>query len=122
MRTMKALLRDEIIKEKLSSPHNVKYIQRLQQMMDYDHYTIKDFVDTGLIMPREEFEKLYAQSPNLHKKCTEVSRYVGGHYIQLLSDGNFLLNYSGVGRGKRSKDLQVVESYLWDSINPSDDK
>lgn len=99
-------------------PQDVKRIQRLQQMMDADNLTIKDFQDTGMIMEREEFESLYAIAPTLHKDCTDVCRYAGGFFIQMLGAGNakFYLKY-GKYRGKYADKIDELEAVLWERIN-----
>ena len=113
---MKYLLREEILFTKMKDPNNVKYIQRLQQLMDADEVTIKDFIDTGVLYKRSDFENLYG-TIELHKKCTDVMRYMGGHYIQFLSDGNYLVQYTPTNRGKRSKDIDKMEQFIYNMVN-----
>ena len=38
--------------------------------------------------------------------------YIGGNYIQMLSDGNYLLDYPNLKK-KRSKKLEIVEEVLF---------
>jgi len=109
---MKNLITQEIALQKESHPSQKKYIQRLQQMLDIHTYVQKDFVSTGMITSRTEFIKQSPLSP-LHEKCTDVIVYLAGHYIQMLSDGKYLLNYTGEGRGHRSKDLNKIETIIY---------
>ena len=113
---MKHLNRDEILYTKMSDPHHVKYIQRLQRMSDKEKLTIADFADTGVMMKREDYQEIH-RFAELHKNCTDVIKYIGGHYVQMLSDGNYLLKYEQKGRGKRSKDLKKIEGYIWKMIS-----
>lgn len=113
---MKHLIREEILYTKLKNPHNVGYIKRLQQMFDSDELTISDFTSTGVMMKRADYESIHHSVP-LHKKCMDVIRYIGGHYIQMLSDGNYLLQYNTNKRGKRSMDLKKIEGYIWKIIS-----
>lgn len=116
---MNHLLREEILMTKLLEPHNVKYIQRLQRMSDKENLDIYDFNQTGTIMTREDYQS-YHHHISLHKKCTDVIRYIGGHYIQMLSDGNYLIQYDTSKRGKRSKDLKKLEQYLFKIISKNE--
>lgn len=113
---MKHLLRDEVVFQKMTNPHDTKRIQRLQQLMDASELTIKDFQDTGIIMERGEFESLYAVAPELHQTCTDVCRYVGGFFIQMLNTGRFYLKYANY-RGKYADKIDELEAVLWERIN-----
>ena len=113
---MKHLLRDEVVFQKITNPHDTKRIQRLHQLMDADELTIKDFQDTGIIMDRDEFESIYAVAPELDQSCTDVCRYVGGFFIQMLSTGRLYLKY-GTYRGKYADKIDELESVLWGRIN-----
>ena len=113
---MKSIIAKEILKTKMQEPHNTKYIMRLQQLMDADEVTIKDFVDTGVLHKRNDFESMYG-TIELHNKCTDVMLYMGGHYIQFLSDGKYLVQYDTKSRGKRSADINKMEEYLFKMIN-----
>jgi len=116
---MNHLLREEILMTKLLEPHNVKYIQRLQRMSDKENLDVYDFNQTGTIMTREDYQN-YHKHIVLHKKCTDVIKYIGGNYIQMLSDGNYLIQYDTSKRGKRSKDLKKLEQYLFKIISSNE--
>ena len=113
---MKHFLRDEIIAQKFGNPNNTKYIQRLQQMLDMPAYSQKNFADTGMITTKKDFLSSYSTPPTLHKTCTDVIKYIGGHYIQMLSSGKYLLKYNEE-RGKNSKDLDKLEAIIFKTIN-----
>jgi hypothetical protein len=42
--------------------------------------------------------------------------YAGEHYIEMLKNGKFLYRPSGIGRGKRSNDLNLVEEFMYNQI------
>src|SRR5210317_1278942 len=88
---MKELIKKEIMLSKMNNLNNSKYIMRLQQMIDADVLTIEDFSDTGLLYERKDFESMFG-AIELHDRCTDVMRYVGGSYIQFLDNGRYLLN------------------------------
>lgn len=113
---MKHLINEEILTAKMSGSHNRGYIQRLQGMLDKEQLSISDFIDTGLIMKRDEYA---IKNPTcyLHRKCSDVIRYVGNHYIQMLTDGSYLLKYEPSEKGKRSKNLKIIEGYLWSIVS-----
>jgi len=112
---MKQIFRRMILEEKLSENPDTKKIQLLQQRLDQG-ITIKDLTDSGLIVTLKDFNAMYVNPPVLHKKCKDVMIYIGGNYIQMLSDGNFLLDYPNV-KNKRSKKIEIVEDALFKHLN-----
>tara|TARA_R110000803_G_scaffold163375_4_gene227029 strand:+ start:220 stop:552 length:333 start_codon:yes stop_codon:yes gene_type:complete len=88
---MKNLIKKEIQSLKLKYPNSKSYVQRLQQMLDIEVYTQKDFVSTGLITPRKKYEMKFP-TVNLDERCCDVISYVGGYYIQMLCNGRYLLD------------------------------
>ncbi len=113
---MKHYIIEEIQRLKMFEPNNVKKIQRLQQLLDVEVYTIKEMQETGTMYIRNDFENLYAgESPELNSTCTDVIRYAGGHYIQMLRSGKYLVNYIGGVRGKRSEKLEEIEQLIFNN-------
>ncbi len=108
---MKHIYRRLILEEKLSEDSNFAKIQKLQQKLD-EGINIKDLTDTGLIKTVKDFNDGYVKPPVLHKRCEDVMTYIGGNYIHMLSDGNYLLDYPNVKK-KRSKKLEIVEAVLF---------
>tara|TARA_B110000977_G_scaffold199666_1_gene287745 strand:+ start:4980 stop:5327 length:348 start_codon:yes stop_codon:yes gene_type:complete len=109
---MNNLIREEILLTKIKDPQNFKHIQLLQQMMDLESISLSNYVKVKQKFNFEDFVNRYA-SIDLHKKCTDVFYYVGGHYLQVLSDGKYLLQYSKDNRGKRSADLNKMEELIY---------
>jgi hypothetical protein len=52
---------------------------------------LNEFIDTGRFIPRNSFLE---KRPNevLLDDCSDVEKYEGGHYIQVLEDGTFYLD------------------------------
>jgi hypothetical protein len=88
---MKNLIEKEIQSLKLNPQSHKAYVQRLQQMLDIEVYTQKDFVSTGLITPRKKYEMRFPLV-NLDERCCDVMLYVGGYSIQMLCNGKYLLD------------------------------
>jgi len=113
---MKHYIIEEIQRLKAFEPNNVKKIQRLQQLLDVEEFTIKEMQETGTMYVRDDFENLYAgEAPALISSCTDVIRYAGGHYIQMLRSGKYLVSYIGGVRGKRSDKLSDIEQLIFDN-------
>jgi hypothetical protein len=111
---MKHLFKQLILEEKLKDSPDLKKIQKMQQKVDGE-LTIKDLTETGMIMTRESFEKSYYNPPVLDDKCKDVMTYIGRNYIQMLSNGFYLLDYPTM-KPKRSKKLEVVEEALFNYL------
>lgn len=118
MRTViiKEIIREGIVFTKLNDPHNVKYIQRLQQMMDVNDLSLKQFSDTGLMYSSEDFVRMKPEV-RLNKNCTDVMLYVGSNYIQFLSDGTYLLKNNTKDRGNRSKSINKLEQLIYNRLS-----
>ena len=112
---MKELIFEEILFTKQNEPHNVKKIQRLQQMLDYPSYSIKDFVDTGEVYSREDFEHIYSEC-QLDDACKFVMKYAGGYYIEMLGDGRYLFTHPSGKKSKPTKDLEKLEEKIFKNI------
>jgi hypothetical protein len=112
---MKHLLLKLILEEKLSSSGDATKIQKLQQKLD-SGLSVKDLQETGLIVTKADFVKRFKNPPTLHKKCKDVMTYIGGNYIQMLSDGNYLFDYKSL-KPKRSKKLEILEEALFAHLN-----
>ncbi len=73
----------------------------------------KSFTNTGLISKLD----MAPDKSKLHELATEVIIYRGGHYIEMLKNKYYLYRPTGVGRGKRSKELEVVEEYMYNQVS-----
>lgn len=92
------------------------YVRRLEMMLDKD-IEFYDFIDTGIMVERGELERqefliLFA-NVELHPKCTDIMRYIGGYYIQMLTNGYFLFKPDPNEDGIQSMDIEEVEDYMW---------
>ena len=73
----------------------------------------KSFTNTGLISKKD----MAPDQDKLHELTTEIIMYRGGHYIEMLKNKYFLYRPTGVGRGKRSKELEIVEEYMYNKVS-----
>ena len=73
----------------------------------------KSFTNTGLISKKD----MAPDQDKLHELTTEIIMYRGGHYIEMLKNKYFLYRPTGVGRGKRSKELEIVEEYMYNQVS-----
>lgn len=97
---------------KMHKPENKAYIQRVQQILDSDDPTLKEFQSTGLFIPRDEYETLDS-SLILHANCKDVVWYaLGNKVIQGLKSGYFIIYRDG--KSKRSKTLEVIEKFIYE--------
>lgn len=97
---------------KLNHPEHRSLIQRIQRISDKDTHTFKDFQDTGLMIPRDQFEKTMG-GVDLRPSCTVVVWYaLNNAIIQGLDSGFFITD--SAGENKRSKTLDVVEKFIYE--------
>ncbi len=74
--------------------------------------SMKSFINTGQIQKIQAVPDVSI----LHQHTTDVIMYAGEHYIEMLKNGKFLYRPSGIGRGKRSNDLNLVEEFMYNQI------
>ena len=74
---------------------------------------LKSFTETGLICKKD----LAPDINKLHNLTTGIIMYLGGHCIEMLKNGYFLYRPTGKGRGKRSRDLSVVEKFMYNEVS-----
>jgi hypothetical protein len=69
--------------------------------------TLEDFSNTGRFTSREAYLE---KNPDaiLHKDCTDVVMYIGGHIIQVLKSAQFM-----VDEGFKSISLDEAEGWLF---------
>jgi len=69
--------------------------------------TLEDFSNTGRFTNRETYLE---KNPEviLHDDCTDVVQYIGGHIIQVLKSGQFM-----VDEGFRSISLDEAEGWFY---------
>tara|TARA_R110001592_G_scaffold281152_1_gene548553 strand:- start:2040 stop:2378 length:339 start_codon:yes stop_codon:yes gene_type:complete len=90
---------------------NKNEIQKLQQALDMK--ALKEFINSGQIQKVQSLSDLTL----LHDLTTDVIIYEGGHYVEMLKNGKFLYRPSGIGQGKRSLSLWLVEEFMFKDIN-----
>ena len=100
----------EILSEKMRMNPDPLYIRKLQRLQDKGEITQQDFINTGRVVTLDFFKKrVYPFT--LNNLCTDVILYVGDFYIQMLMDGDFLLEVDNIK--VQSKDIELVEDVLW---------
>ena len=68
------------------------------------------FIGSGRIMDLKSFNVLHPKE-NLHVDCTDVVLYEGGHYIQMLKNGDYFYD------GFADRALDKVEEFMWTKID-----
>lgn len=69
--------------------------------------TLENFSSTGRFTGREAYLEKNPEV-ELHEDCTDVVQYIGGHIIQVLKSGQFM-----VDEGFKSISLDEAEGWLF---------
>jgi len=69
--------------------------------------TLEDFSNTGRFTGREAYLDKNPEAI-LHESCTDVVQYIGGHIIQVLKSGQFM-----VDEGFKSISLDEAEGWMY---------
>jgi hypothetical protein len=69
--------------------------------------TLEDLSNTGRFICRDAYLDKNPDE-NLHKECTDVVQYIGGHIIQVLESGQFM-----VDEDFKSISLDEAEGWLY---------
>ena len=77
-----------------------------------EHLNFKSYQSTGLISKID----YVSDKTLLHINTTDVIIYANNSYIEMLKDGKFLYRPSGLGQGKRSRNLGIVEKYMYKQL------
>jgi hypothetical protein len=90
---MTHLLLKEIAEEKLRTPSEYGYIQRVQQMADKSDgisLSFAHFIGTGRIYPRDEYFRKYGEdSKGVNDDTQMVVVYMGNEKIDMLFNGTY---------------------------------
>lgn len=117
---MKQLIAKEILSYKMRKDSNPKVVKKLQQMLDKETITRKDFLSLSYMIPIEDF---FERNPNtdinlIDSRCKDVISYIGGNFIQMLSDGGYKLSYNDNGTSVETEtnDIDLLEKLLFEYI------
>ena len=77
-----------------------------------EHLNFKSYQSTGLISKID----YVSDKTLLHINTTDVIIYANNSYIEMLKDGKFLYRPSGLGQGKRSRNLEIVGKYMYKQL------
>lgn len=119
MRKLSDFLMTEILYNKGCNKPNKHYIQSIQQLYDKGEMTKLDFINTGRFMPIKDYFENYGYHPHFHKEAKDLMRYAGGYCIQVLPNGEWLFDGNDatesdeVNTKFKSKNLSVVEDFMW---------
>ena len=75
--------------------------------------SIKSFINTGQIQKIQAVDDVSI----LHPYTTDVIMYKDNNYIEMLKNGKFLYRPSGIGQGKRSFNLSIVEEFMYNQLS-----
>ena len=111
-----SIIKLEIKKEQAKIKPDLHYLKILKSLEKESEITFDMFSNTGRIVPLEVFK---AEDSNkvVDSDCTDVVRYLGGFYIQMLKSGSYLYEYffedSKTLVKTESVSLDVVELHAW---------
>ena len=89
MKKIEQLISNDILAEKLCQKPDKGYIQVCQNLLNnYKEIDHKDFIDTGRIMPRQDFIDRYPDK-QIPQTTKTVCRYAGGFYIEFVGKKDF---------------------------------
>lgn len=77
-----------------------------------EHLNFKSYQNTGLISKID----YVSDKTLLHSNTTDVIIYANNSYIEMLKNGKFLYRPTGLGQGKRSQNLEIVEQYMYKEL------
>lgn len=109
------IIKQEIKTEKAKLKPDQHYLKLLKSIESMDKIEFEIFSNTGRITPVEVFKN---ENPNavINANCTDVVRYLGGFYIQMLKSGNYIYQFDvqpSTTVKIEHKSLDVLELQMW---------
>lgn len=109
------LIKQEIKTEKAKVKPDEHYLKLLKAIESNRKMEFETFSNTGRITPVEVFKN---ENPNsiIHSECTDVVRYLGGFYIQMLKSGKYLYEFDvqpSTTVQIEHKSLNILEQQMW---------
>lgn len=109
------LIKQEIKLEKAKLKPDLHYLKLLKSIESMDKLEFEVFSNTGRITPFDVFRN---ENPNakLHRECTDVVRYLGGFYIQMLKSGKYIYQFDVLPSTTvqvEHKSLDILELQMW---------
>ena len=108
-------IKQEIKTEKAKLKPDQHYLKLLKAIETNGKLEFETFSNTGRITPVDVFR---SDNPNakLHSECTDVVRYLGGFYIQMLKSGKYIYEFdvkpSTIVQIEH-KSLDILEHQMW---------
>jgi len=110
MKKIEQLISNDILAEKLYQKPDKGYIQVCQNLLNnYKEIDHKDFIDTGRIMPRQDFIDRYPDK-QIPQTTKTICRYAGGFYIEFVGKKDFSWAWH------EDKEFDHVENTLFNFI------
>lgn len=107
---LEQIISSDIIREKYINGSHKSFIQESQKILsDLPKADEKTFVETGRIMSTKDFLTMYP-TVHLDADTKNIVRYVGGFYVQMLSNGNYLYKYH------EDTELAHIEKTMWNDF------
>ena len=109
------LIKQEIKLEKAKLKPDQHYLKLLNSIESMDKLDFEIFSNTGRIIPVDIFIN---ENPNavISSNCTDVVRYLGGFYIQMLKSGNYIYQFNvepSTNVQIEHTSLDILELQMW---------
>lgn len=109
------LIKQEIKIESAKEKPDFYYLKMLKSLESKDEIAFEMFSNTGRIIPADVFHKNNPKS-KINPECTDVIRYLGGFFIQMLKSGRYIYEYDAKPSIKvqiEHNSLDVLELQMW---------
>lgn len=109
------LIKLEIKKENGKVKPDLYYLKMLKSLENKGEVSFEMFSNTGRITPADVFKNENPED-KLHSECTDVVRYLGGFFIQMLKSGKYIYEFDIKPSTKvqiEHKSLDVLELQMW---------
>lgn len=109
------LIKQEIKIENAKEKPDFYYLKMLKSFESKDEIPFEMFSNTGRIIPAEVFHENNPEL-KLSPECTDVIRYLGGFFIQMLKSGRYIYEYNvkpSIIVQIEHKSLDIIELQMW---------
>jgi len=119
MTKLSNFLSTEILIQKMRPNPDKHFIQSIQMLMDKEHMTKEEFVNTGRFMSKEYYLKEFVNHNYFMSDVKDVMRYAGGYCIQVLPSGDWMFDTNDAHESDEvstkyiSKDVKEIEEKIW---------
>lgn len=108
-------IKQEIEIENAKTKPDLYYLKALKNIQSKGKMDFEAFSNTGRIIPVEVFK---TENPNakINLNCTDIVRYLGGFYIQMLKSGKYIYEFNlkpSTTVQIEHKSLDILELQMW---------